>query len=199
MPCSTRLVRRSVHRSTAVVALALTLLTLVAQAQDDAPLAPDWPLDGARSPAALCAWWRTHGTGDEPTPRTCAIACRAGDRRTPAVVLRRATGFHEGLAVAVRERGRWRVVHDDVDDAEGVVIQGGQVGGLRVARCAVARGAVEVDVARWQSGEPPDVCTETRDTTRLRCAIGADAAWSCARTVLEAPRTGPRAGCDPDE
>ena len=101
------------HDTLAATSVALAndpaLVSAVRAQDEDVP--PDWPPDGARSPAAVCAWWRTHGTGDEPVPRTCRVVCRADDARTPAVVVRRATGFHEGLAVAVRERGRWRVVH----------------------------------------------------------------------------------------
>jgi hypothetical protein len=149
----------------------------------------EWPPNGARSPAELCAWFRAHEDGSA-VPATCRVVCRASRGPVKALVLRRGTGFHEGLAVAIRDGGRFRVVHDDVDDAHGVVIQGGAWGSLDVRRCAFTPSgtSLEIDVARVQAAEPPNACDVTRDVQRITCA-GTGTAYACTRSVLEAPVT----------
>jgi hypothetical protein len=165
-----------------------------------APPAPWPPPAGARSPEALCrAFERDAREGAPDLRATCRVVCRARRGAVRAVVLRRGSGFHEGISVAIAERSAYRIAHDDVDDRDGVVIQGGAWGSLDVRRCAFTEeGALEVDVARQQTADPPRACDVTRDARRLVCRVG-DGAPTCASSVLETPSTtrDPSRPCEP--
>lgn len=175
-------------------------LSVVASLAGTAWAAPWPPQAGARTPEALCrAFLRDAREGAPEVPATCRVVCRARHGALRAAVLRRASGFHEGISVAIGERGIFRVAHDDVDDREGVVIQGGAWGSLDVRRCVFTpAGTLEVDVGRQQTADPPNACDVTRDARRLVCTADGSAP-SCTSSVLEAPVTtrDPARACEP--
>lgn len=180
--------------------LVATAVTMLATRTAATPPPGDWPVEGARSIAGLCRWFTTHVEAGATRP-TCRSVCVARRGSTQAVVLRRGSGFHEGLAVAVRERGVFRVVHDDVDDEDGVVIQGGAWGSIAVRACRFAGDASPAftfDVHRQQTGDPPNACDVTRDVQRVTCTQG-NAGYACTRAIVEAKVTtrDPNRACEP--